>query len=128
MVLETEDERGPKTAGDYEAECERGRAVGYGRAARPAWGRKVLLAPISVHERSLVQGRDPATMLIVEVQLEDVFGPVSVVDPDSGSGTRSSVVADHLWGCRPPLVTPGLLSEVQAEPQPWLGADLGTSF
>lgn len=116
MVLETEDEQGPMTADDHEAECERVVVVGYGRAARPAWGMKVLPAPIPVRERLLVQGRDPVTALIAEVQLENVFGPVSVVDPDFGSGTWSSVVADHLWGWRPPLATLGLLSEVQAEP------------
>lgn len=123
-----EDEQGPKMADDYEAECETGRVVGYGCAAKPAWGRKVLLAPISVHERLLAQGRDPVMVLIVEVQLENVFGPVSVVDLDFGSGTWSLVVADHPWGCRPPLVMPGLLSEVQDEPQPWLGTDFGPSF
>lgn len=127
MGLETEDGQGPRTADDHVAECETGREVGYGRAVTPAWGRKVLLAPISVHERLLVQGRDPVTVLIVEVQLENVFGPVSVVDLDLGSGTWSSVVADHLWACRPPLVMPGLLSEVQADPQPWLGTDFGPS-
>lgn len=115
VALETEDEQEPKTADESEAECERGRVLGCGRAAKPAWGSKVLLAPRSGHERLLVQGRDPVTVLIVEVQLER-FGAVSVADPDFGSGTRSWVVADHLWGCGPPVVTPGLLSELQAEP------------
>lgn len=65
------------------------------------------------------------TASIVGVQLENVFGPVSVVD--LGSGTWSWVGADHLWGCRPPLVTPGLRSEGQAEPGPGLGTDSGPS-
>lgn len=62
-------------------------------------------------------------MTVAEVQLEHVFGPGSVVDPDPGAW--SSVVADHLWGWRPPLVTLGLLSEVPAEAPPWLGTDFG---
>lgn len=41
VALETEDEQEPKTADGYEAECERGRVVGRGRAAKPAWGRRV---------------------------------------------------------------------------------------
>lgn len=126
MALGTEDQQEPKTADGYEAGCERGRVVGRGRAAKPAWGRRVLPGPKSVHERSLVQGRDPGTVLIAGVQLENVFGPVSVVD--LGCGTWSWVGADHLWGCRPPLVTPGLRSEGQAEPGPWLGTDSGPSF
>lgn len=58
---------------------------------------KVLLAPISVHERSLVQGPDPVTATTLEVWLEIVFGPLSVVELDFGSGKWSSVVAGHLW-------------------------------
>lgn len=54
---------------------------------------------------------------IAEVDLEHVFGPVSVIEHDllrSGSGTWSVVVA--VGHKRPPLEMVGLLSELLAEP------------
>lgn len=68
---------------DYEAEGEPEQEVEYGRAVKPAWGMKVLLVPISVHELWLVQGPDPAMVQVVEVQLEHASGPASATDLDS---------------------------------------------
>lgn len=52
----------------------------------------------------MVQGPDHVVVSIAEVQLEHVFGPVSVIEHDflcPGSGTWSVVVAvghkKHLW-------------------------------
>lgn len=77
--------------------------------------------PISAHELLLVQGPDHVVVSIAEVQLEHVFGLVSVTEHDFlCSGSWSVVVAvghkKHLLDWRSPLEMLGLLSELLAEP------------
>lgn len=61
------------TVDDYEAECEIAKEADFGLAMEPAWGKKVLLEPMTAPE--LQQGRwHPEAGQMFEVQLGHMFG------------------------------------------------------